>query len=110
MITVTHEAQNHLRDLIPEPDRAAKGLRLYIAKGGCSGLQYEMTIAEPQENDIIIDCGDVKIFLDSESSKFLKGSTLDYECTLTNTGFRIHNPNAKQTCGCGTSFEPDAKE
>ncbi|MEM9446075.1 MAG: iron-sulfur cluster assembly accessory protein [Verrucomicrobiota bacterium] len=105
MITITQDAVEHIKGLIPEEDRVEKGLRLYIEKGGCSGLSYEMKIDIQQAGDSMIESGGIKVFLDEESSKYLKGSTISYNTGLTNTGFRINNPNAKQTCGCGTSFE-----
>jgi len=106
MITVTADAAAYIKDLVPAQERATQGLRLFIDKGGCSGLSYGMKIQARQQDDTVIDCGEVKVFVDPESSGLLADCTLDYEDSLTSTGFRIHNPRAKQTCGCGTSFEP----
>lgn len=105
MITVTPDAAAYIRELVPSAERATQGLRLFIEKGGCSGLSYGMKIEAAQTGDAVIDCGEVRVFVDKESSGYLEDCTLDYEDSLTSTGFRIHNPRAKQTCGCGTSFE-----
>jgi iron-sulfur cluster assembly accessory protein len=107
MINVTESAVNHLRSLLAEqPNAAGKGLRLQIAKGGCSGLQYEMSLDERHEGDAIVPRDEVEFFIDAESADYLRDATLDFEEGLTGTGFRIVNPNAARTCGCGTSFEP----
>ena len=107
MIKVTESAVNHLRSLLAEQSAAAgKGLRLQIAKGGCSGLQYEMTLDERHEGDAVVPREEVEFFIDAESADYLRDATLDFEEGLTGAGFRILNPNAARTCGCGTSFEP----
>lgn len=103
MIEITENAVRHLRSLVGET--AEKGLRLGIAKGGCSGLQYEMTLGEPAPGDTVIERDGVKFFVDGESAELLAGSTLDFRDALTGTGFQIVNPNAARTCGCGSSFE-----
>jgi iron-sulfur cluster assembly accessory protein len=104
MIDVTENAVRQLRALIGPA--AEKGLRIGIAKGGCSGLQYEMTLGEAQPGDTIVDRDGARFFLDGESAQLLRGATLDYHDSLTGAGFHIANPNAARTCGCGSSFEP----
>ncbi len=84
----------------------AKGLRLYVEKGGCSGLQYGMAIGAPQPGDDLVEQDCARLYIDRESLAFLAGCTLDYEDGLTGAGFRVINPHAKRHCGCGTSFEP----
>ena len=84
---------------------ATKGLRIFVAAGGCSGMSYEMKMAEKEAGDMEFDCFGVKLFVEARSALFLQGSVIDYEEGLTAAGFRITNPNAKATCGCGTSFE-----
>jgi len=107
MINVTESAVNHLRFLLAEqPAVAGKGLRVQVAKGGCSGLQYEMSLDQRHEGDAVVPCAEVAFFIDAESADFLRDATLDFEEGLTGAGFRIVNPNAARTCGCGTSFEP----
>lgn len=105
MITVTEKAREHIRELVPEGERGEKGLRIFIDKGGCSGLQYNMEVDGAKAGDHEEVCEDVRVILDEESQGYLRGSTIDYLDTLTTTGFHIVNPNAKQTCGCGTSFQ-----
>ncbi|MCS7064457.1 MAG: iron-sulfur cluster assembly accessory protein [Methylacidiphilales bacterium] len=80
------------------------GLRLHIAKGGCSGLEYHMNLTEPATNDYIIESHGARVYLDPQAKPYLQGATLHYEDALTGAGFRIRNPNATQTCGCGASF------
>ena len=106
MITVTDNAVRQLRTLLEShPTSERKGLRVQIAKGGCSGLQYEMTLDAQKAGDAIVAKDGVEFFVDGESADYLRGSTLDYRDGLTGAGFHIENPNAARTCGCGTSFE-----
>jgi iron-sulfur cluster assembly accessory protein len=104
MIDVTENAVRQLRQLVG--DAAEKGLRIGIVKGGCSGLHYEMTLAEAQPGDTIVQRDGARFFVDPESAQLLRGATLDYNDALTGAGFQIVNPNAARTCGCGSSFEP----
>jgi iron-sulfur cluster assembly accessory protein len=107
MINVTDSAVNHLRSLLAEqPAQTGKGLRVRVAKGGCSGMQYEMALDERHEGDAVLQRDEVEFLIDAESADFLRDATLDFEDGLTGAGFRIVNPNAARTCGCGTSFEP----
>ena len=107
MITVTDNAVRQLRSLLDAPRmRDGKGLRVQIAKGGCSGLQYEMSLDARKDGDTVIERDGVEFFVDDESARLLHGATLDYHDGLTGAGFQIVNPNAARTCGCGTSFEP----
>ena len=106
MITVTDNAVRHLQNLLREkPAAAGKGLRVQIAKGGCSGLQYEMTLDEKRADDTVTTRDGVEFLIDPESASYLDGSTLDFQDGLTGVGFHISNPNASRTCGCGSSFE-----
>ena len=107
MILVTDNAVQHLRTLLAEhPAGDGKGLRVQVAKGGCSGMQYEMSLDRHQPDDAVVEREEVAFFVDPESAVFLRDATLDFEDGLTGAGFRIVNPNAARTCGCGTSFEP----
>src|SRR5262250_1105250 len=105
MITLTEAAVRHLQTLIAEKGDASKGLRLFVEKGGCAGMQYGMTLDASEPNDEIFENGGVKVIVDSESLNYLRGSEVDYCDDLTGTGFRLKNPNAVRSCGCGTSFE-----
>jgi iron-sulfur cluster assembly protein len=106
MINVSQNAARRLRSLLEnEPATARKGLRVQIAKGGCSGLHYEMSLDEKKSGDAVVEHDGVEFFIDNESARYLRGSTLDFHDGLTGAGFQIVNPNAARTCGCGTSFE-----
>ena len=106
MIHVTPSAVQQLRTLLQsQPDAGEKGLRVQIAKGGCSGLQYEMTLDQKRDGDAVLEQEGVQFLVDTESAAYLEGATLDFRDGLTGVGFHIENPNAARTCGCGTSFE-----
>jgi iron-sulfur cluster assembly accessory protein len=110
MIQVTDSAAGHLLDLLEEKELspAARGLRLFVEKGGCAGMSYAMKIDEPAEGDAVYAQGEARVFVDAESLKYLAGCRLDYVDALNDAGFKIDNPNAARSCGCGTSFEPAA--
>ena len=81
------------------------GLRISVLPGGCSGYQYGMELDDNStEDDIVVEQGGIKIFIDKESIKKLNGSNVDYIDSLQGAGFKIDNPNATKTCGCGNSF------
>jgi iron-sulfur cluster assembly accessory protein len=99
-----------LQTLIAEKNAPEKGLRVFVEKGGCAGLQYGMTLDDPSSADEIIEQAGVRVIVDPESASFLHGATLDYVDDLAGAGFRLNNPNAARSCGCGTSFEPAQAE
>jgi len=106
MIQLTERAAQEIAAILQaDAQGAEKGLRIFVDKGGCSGLQYNMEINQRQAGDEEIQQWGARLFIDAPSAQYLKGAIIDYSDSLTTTGFRIHNPNAKQTCGCGTSFE-----
>lgn len=102
---MTDTAARALLDLVREKE-PEMGLRLTVEKGGCAGLQYAMTIGSVQAGDSVVSHLGARVFVDAESAGYLEGCTLDYEDGLAGAGFRIHNPRAVRSCGCGTSFEP----
>jgi iron-sulfur cluster assembly protein len=106
MLQISQAAAVHLRSLLPSNSPERSGLRVYVEKGGCAGLQYEMKIDQVQQGDFLSERDGVFVMVDDESRPFLAGAELDYCDDLTGTGFRIVNPNASRSCGCGTSFEP----
>ncbi len=107
MINITPKAAQKIHQLVLEKkSQQAKGLRLAIEKGGCAGLQYVMSLGESEKEDLILHSEEALVFIDSQSLEKLTGCTLDYEEGLTGSGFRIFNPQAARSCGCGTSFEP----
>ena len=106
MIEITDNAVRQLRSLLSQKaENSQKGLRVHVAKGGCSGLHYEMTLDARKSGDAIVERDGVQFLIDDESVPYLHGATLDFSEGLTGTGFRIVNPNASRTCGCGSSFE-----
>ncbi|MGH8047513.1 MAG: HesB/IscA family protein [Chthoniobacterales bacterium] len=110
MLHITESAAEQLRSLAVERSlSAAQALRLSIEKGGCAGLQYGMEIGERHEGDEVCEEHDARVFVDGSSREYLDGCTLDYTNDLAGAGFRIVNPRAARSCGCGTSFEPAAE-
>ncbi|MDE1170608.1 MAG: iron-sulfur cluster assembly accessory protein [Verrucomicrobium sp.] len=101
-VLLTEAAAAQIRERVGAD--AAKGLRLFVTGGGCSGMQYEMALASKEPGDKEFDQHGTKLFVDEKSLLWLEGSTIDYQGGLSGAGFRIQNPNAKATCGCGTSF------
>jgi iron-sulfur cluster assembly protein len=106
MLTLTDSAVKHLQELLREKDAPGKALRIYVERGGCAGMSYGMTLDEPIEGDIAEARDGVRVIVDPVSMQYLDGSTVDYSDDLAGAGFRIQNPHAARSCGCGTSFEP----
>ena len=104
MIQLTEQAAKHLRELAAE--KGSPGLRLAVEKGGCAGLQYAMSLGGPQPGDEVMERDGAVVAIDPDSTSHLEGCTIDYSDGLTGAGFRILNPQASRSCGCGTSFEP----
>jgi iron-sulfur cluster assembly protein len=105
MITVTDSAVKQLQNLIREEGGSEKGLRIFVEAGGCAGMQYGMALDQQKTGDEVIDRDGVQFFVDPSSAEYLRGSTIDFTDGLSGAGFRIQNPNAARSCGCGTSFE-----
>ncbi len=107
MIEITPAAASQIKTMLSEQKTplANGGLRITVEGGGCSGMQYAMSFASRKEGDQVFHQHDVDVLVDSPSLVFIDGSVIDYTDGLTGAGFKIRNPNAKQTCGCGTSFE-----
>lgn len=102
---MTDDAARALRDLIASKG-SGDGLRLAVEKGGCAGLQYVMEVGTARPGDAVVEHNGAQVFIDPESAPSLAGSVLDHEDGLSGAGFRIRNPKAARSCGCGTSFEP----
>ena len=88
------------------PEAPVAGLRIVVEKGGCAGMQYEMHFDAARPGDEVSESEWARVFVDAASARFLEGSSLDYCDDLVGTGFRLQNPRAARSCGCGTSFEP----
>lgn len=107
MITLTQQAAAELARMLTQQSSPTAGLRLGVERGGCAGLQYAMRIAEPAADDIKISHpSGARLFVAADSVDLLRGCEIDYSDSLSDAGFKIHNPNATRSCGCGTSFEP----
>ncbi len=105
-ITISKSAAEMVRNLLAQKEVPDYGLRIFVSGGGCSGMQYGMALEpESRPTDHIISSEDVKIFIDPTSMMYLSGSVVDYEDSLMGGGFRIDNPNAVSSCGCGHSFK-----
>jgi iron-sulfur cluster assembly protein len=106
MITVTETAAAQMVKLLARQQADARGLRVGVKAGGCSGFEYVFAWEpEPRDNDLVFDGPQgVRVWIDPRSHRLLDGTTLDYDTSLMSRGFVFQNPNAKSTCGCGTSF------
>ena len=106
VIEVTAPAAERIRDLLDKEGKlASHGLRLKVIGGGCSGLRYELAFDDQvTEQDTELEVGGIRVLVDEKSALYLVGTTLDFVDTLQESGFKMLNPNAKTTCGCGESF------
>ena len=105
MINLTDSAVSAVRTAITGAEEAVGGLRIMVETGGCAGNQYKMgLVAEPGEDDTVIERDGVKVFVDNKSHELLAGTTIDFVVALEGSGFTFDNPNAKSSCSCGKSF------
>ncbi len=105
-IEITSNAAATVKNLLTSKNVPDYGLRVFVSGGGCSGLQYGMALeAEARPYDHVVSKDDIKIFIDPTSMMYLNGAVIDYEDSLMGGGFKIENPNAAASCGCGTSFK-----
>ena len=105
MVTVTPKAVDKIRHTFAKQGVQGGGLRLGVLGGGCSGLSYQFKFEpKPRSTDQVYTFDDVQVYVDPKSAVFLDGMTLDWHDSLMQSGFVFENPNAKKSCGCGTSF------
>ncbi len=105
VLTVTPVAAAKIQELLQARNIPGYALRVFVAGGGCSGLQYGMAFEEgPQEFDTVVESDGVRLLVDPTSIMYIGGATIDFVDSLMGGGFRIDNPNAVSTCGCGHSF------
>lgn len=105
MITLTDNAIKAVGRFIAGSETPSAGLRIEVTDGGCSGLQYGLKLEEQQnEADTIIECGEVKVFVDPQSMPMLDGMSIDFLDSIEGSGFKFTNPNAAKSCACGSSF------
>ena len=103
-ITLSDTAVAKIRSLLPEEQGEERGLRVKVVGGGCSGLSYKMDLDEKRDGDRVFERDGARIIVDRKSYLYLNGTELDYADDLMQSGFNLHNPNVKRTCGCGASF------
>jgi iron-sulfur cluster insertion protein len=105
MVNVSTSAAARINELLAEEQKAESGLRVFVQGGGCSGFQYGLMIEDsPGPGDQSFESNGVKLFIDPISVRYLSGAEVDFVDSVTGGGFTIRNPNAKSTCGCGSSF------
>ncbi len=105
MVTLTEPAVRHVASMLTDdPENAGKCLRIFVEAGGCSGLQYGMVFDEKRDDDIAITYPGVGVVVDPFSAEYIRGAVIDFSEELTGGGFKINNPNAHSSCGCGKSF------
>ncbi len=105
MILVSENAATQIQNLIKQDSQSGAFLRVQVQQGGCSGLSYKLDFqTDKKEGDHVFEDKGVKLIVDSKSYMFIAGLTLDFSGGLNGTGFSFTNPNAKKTCGCGSSF------
>ncbi len=106
VLTLTENAAAQIKCMQADhQEYQGKTLRVYVERGGCSGLQYGLVFDEERPDDRRAECHGVAVLIDPFSATYLAGSKVDYVDSLTGGGFKVHNPNARQSCGCGNSFE-----
>ena len=105
VLQLTPNAVEEVKSLATQPDNVGKFLRVYVEQGGCSGMQYGMVFDEKRDGDAVSEQDGVTVLVDAFSAKYLQGTKVDFNDALTGGGFKVLNPHAKQSCGCGKSFQ-----
>lgn len=103
-LTLPPKVTERAFEQLAEIDAAPKALRVAVEGGGCSGFQYEISLDEPTEDDLVIEGKGQKVIVDSVSLPFLENATIDFADELIGARFVVDNPNATSSCGCGVSF------
>lgn len=108
-VTVSARAAQELKDLLKSENKESAALRVWVAGGGCSGLSYGIALDEndPEEGDEQFESEGIKILVDGLSLQYMDGSCVDYVDDSMGGGFKVDNPNAVSTCGCGSSFQTE---
>src|SRR5262245_43295835 len=105
MLTVTATAAKEIQGLMSQYNKPELALRVRIVAGGCSGFSYDLAFDdEIRSNDQVFESNGIKLIIDDRSLPHLDGTELDFVDTMLGRGFTFNNPNAKSTCGCGSSF------
>jgi iron-sulfur cluster assembly protein len=104
-LELTRAAADKASRLLATSDKPSGALRVAVRNGGCSGMRYELLFDDvPREDDAELEFFGLKVWVDAESATYLDGITIDFSDDLNDAGFRIQNPRAAETCGCGESF------
>lgn len=104
-VLLTAAAADAVRDLLAKRNLSGYALRVFVSGGGCSGFQYGMALEDNiRPTDLSYEYEDVKLVVDEVSINYLKGATVDFVDDIMGSGFKIENPNAVASCGCGSSF------
>jgi iron-sulfur cluster insertion protein len=105
LMEITPAASAKMHEIIQQENMNGKGVRIYVEGGGCSGFQYGFAFDEARETDFRLPMKEgFEVLVDSFSMNYLRGARVDYVETVEGSGFKITNPNATGTCGCGSSF------
>ncbi len=106
LINVTEDAAKQVGVVrASDPENQGKTLRVFVEQGGCNGFQYGMVFDEKRDEDHVLEFFGETVLVDDFSANYMRGAIVDYDDGLNDSGFKIKNPNAKQSCGCGNSFE-----
>ena len=112
-ITITQEAADIIKETMADNNYLNGYLEIAVVGGGCSGLKYQMGLSEYEElslDDVVTEDKDIKILTRKQSVKYLNGAVVDYTTNGAIIGFKIDNPNAAKSCGCGESFSVDGEQ
>jgi iron-sulfur cluster assembly accessory protein len=104
ILTLTPRAAAEVKEILTKPENAGKNFRVYVEQGGCSGMQYGMVFDEKRDGDFASAQLGLEVLVDAISAQYLRGTMVDFSDELSGGGFKIINPNAKESCGCGKSF------
>lgn len=111
MVTMTERAATEVADLLEKQAKQDHALRVWVQGGGCSGFQYGMALDnEPADDDQRFESHGVTVLVDPMSLRYLDGAEIDFVDTLMGGGFKVNNPNAASSCGCGHSFSAEGEE
>lgn len=110
-LSLTAAAADAVRGLLKSRQMEGQALRVFVQGGGCSGYQYGMALEpNPRETDMVLEQHGVRVVVDEVSMNYLRGANIDYVNDVMASGFKIENPNASSSCGCGHSFRTDGQD
>lgn len=104
ILTLSPRATAEVKDILTKPENAGKNFRVFVEQGGCSGMQYGMVFDEQRDGDFISEQDGLTVLVDGISAQYLRGTVVDFSDAMSGGGFKITNPNARESCGCGKSF------